>query len=68
VGITERRKRETEALRQRVLDEAEDIFAREGVENVTMRRIAARVEYAPTLLYRLFANKNDLMDNLIARG
>ena len=68
MGVSERRRKETEALRQRVLDVAEDIFANEGIGQVTMRRIASRIEYAPTVLYRLFSNKNDLMDNLIARG
>lgn len=68
MGISDRKKKETELLRQRVLDAAEDIIAQEGVRHVTMRRIASRVEYAPTVLYRLFASKNDLMDHLIARG
>ncbi len=68
MGLSERKQRETEALRQQVLDEAEDIFAREGIQHVTMRRVAARIDYAPTVLYRLFANKNDLLDHLIARG
>jgi len=68
VGRSTRQQQETEALRQRVLNEAEDIFVREGVNRVTMRRIAARIDYAPTVLYRLFTDKNDLMDHLIARG
>jgi AcrR family transcriptional regulator len=68
VGVSERKMKETEALRQRVLDVAEDIIINEGIRQITMRRIAARIEYAPTVLYRLFNNKNDLMDNLIARG
>lgn len=63
-----RKERETEVLRRRVLEAAEDIFVSEGEHRVTMRRVAARVEYAPTLLYRLFADKNDLMNHLIARG
>lgn len=68
MGISERKERETEALRERVLDAAEDIMVSEGVRHITMRRIASMVEYAPTVLYRLFANKDDLMDHLIARG
>ena len=68
MGIATRKQKETEALRKRVLDTAEDIFVREGINQVTMRRIAASVDYAPTVLYRLFANKADLMDHLIARG
>jgi AcrR family transcriptional regulator len=68
MGVSDRKKRETEMLRQRVLDAAEEIIVKEGVRNVTMRRIASRIEHAPTVLYRLFADKNDLMDHLIARG
>ena len=67
VGLT-RKQKETEVLREKVLDEAEKIFARDGIDQVTMRRIAASIDYAPTVLYRLFANKADLMDHLIARG
>jgi len=67
VGLT-RKQKETEVLREKVLDEAEKIFARDGIDQVTMRRIAERIDYAPTVLYRLFANKADLMDHLIARG
>lgn len=68
MGISERKRRETEILRQRVLEVAEKIMAKEGARHVTMRRIATSVEYAPTVLYRLFADKDDLMDHLIARG
>jgi AcrR family transcriptional regulator len=63
-----RRQRETAVLKERVLDKAEYIFVREGIERVTMRRIATSIDYAPTVLYRLFANKADLVDHLIARG
>ena len=68
MGVSTRKQKETEALREQVLDTAEDIFVREGIEQVTMRRIAASIDYAPTVLYRLFANKADLTDHLIARG
>ncbi len=68
MAISDRKKRETEALRQQVLDTAEDIIVREGLQQVTMRRIAAGVDYAPTVLYRLFDGKTDLIDHLIARG
>ena len=68
MGVSERRRRQTEVLRERVLETAEEIIATEGVRHVTMRRIASAIVYAPTVLYRLFANKDDLMDHLIVRG
>jgi AcrR family transcriptional regulator len=66
--VLTRKQKETRALKEKVLDEAEKIFVKEGIDQVTMRRIAASIDYAPTVLYRLFANKADLMDHLIARG
>ncbi len=68
MSVLSRKQKETLVLREKVLDTAEDIFVREGIGQVTMRRIAASIEYAPTVLYRLFKNKADLMDHLIARG
>lgn len=68
MGRSARKQQETDALREKVLDNAEEIFVREGIGQVTMRRVAARIEYAPTVLYRLFTNKADLIDHLIARG
>jgi AcrR family transcriptional regulator len=68
MAASARKQKETEALREQVLDKAEEIFVQEGIERVTMRRIAASIDYAPTVLYRLFANKADLTDHLIARG
>jgi len=68
MALSKRKIRESEELRTRVLDEAERIVVQEGVERVTMRRIAGAIEYAPTVLYRLFKNKEDLIDHLIGRG
>lgn len=68
MSTSDRKKRETDILRERVLDVAEEIIANKGTQYVTMRRIASNIDYAPTVLYRLFANKDDLMDHLIVRG
>ena len=68
MAVSKRKEKEDEVLRERVLDVAEEIIATDGTRHVTMRRIASRIDYAPTILYRLFANKNDLMDHLIVRG
>ena len=37
MGITERREREREEVRRKILDAARDLFAREGYDRVTMR-------------------------------
>ena len=64
MGITERREREREEVRRRILDAAQELFKREGYENVTMRRIAEAIEYSPTTIYNHFEDKDDLVKAL----
>jgi AcrR family transcriptional regulator len=56
----QRREREKTELRARIMDAARDIFAREGFEAVSMRRIAEAIEYSPTAIYAHFEDKEDL--------
>ena len=59
--VKERRAREKEQLRREILDAARDLFVREGYENVSMRRIAERIEYSPTTIYLYFQDKAELL-------
>ena len=40
---------------------AEVLFARHGVEGVTMRQIAAELDCSPTTAYRYFKNKEEIL-------
>ena len=64
MGPRERREREREEIRTRILDAARELFASEGVESVTMRRIAERIEYSPTAIYFHFRDKEALLAEL----
>lgn len=64
MGPSERRAREREEIRTLILDAARDLFAAEGVEAVTMRRIAERIEYSPTAIYFHFKDKDALLREL----
>ena len=64
MGITERREREKEEVRGRILDAARDLFARDGYEAVTMRKIAEAIEYSPTAIYLHFKDKESLVREL----
>jgi len=67
MGITERRERDKEEIRNKILEAARDLFAREGYEAVTMRRIAEAIEYSPTTIYNHFEDKEDLVRCLCDR-
>ncbi len=64
MGIAERRKREREEVRRKILDAARELFMREGYEKVTMRRIAEAIEYSPTAIYHHFEDKDALVTAL----
>ncbi|MEA2464890.1 MAG: hypothetical protein QOJ98_2637 [Acidobacteriota bacterium] len=64
MGPKERREREREEIRTRILDAARELFASEGVDSVTMRRIADRIEYSPTAIYFHFKDKEALLAEL----
>jgi AcrR family transcriptional regulator len=64
MGIVERREREREAVRRKILDAARELFARHGYEHVTMRALADVIEYSPTTIYHHFEDKEDLVEAL----
>lgn len=68
MGIQERKERQRQTLRQQVLKVAEELFVKDGYQNVSMRKLAERIEYSPTTIYRLFRNKTDLMEQVLAQG
>ena len=64
MGVKERRAREKELLRQQILSAARELFVDEGYENVSMRKIANKIEYSPTTIYLHFKDKADLLDSV----
>jgi AcrR family transcriptional regulator len=64
VGVAERRGREREGVRRKILDAARELFMAEGSERVTMRRIAEAIEYSPTAIYNHFEDKDALLNSL----
>lgn len=64
MGTKERRDREREEIRTRILDTARELFVSEGYEAVTMRKIADRIEYSPTAIYFHFKDKEALLKEI----
>ena len=64
MGVKERRAREKKLLRRQILSAARELFVNEGYENVSMRKIADRIEYSPTTIYLYFEDKADLLDSV----
>jgi AcrR family transcriptional regulator len=64
MGTQERRERERQELRTKILDAARELFATEGYDAVTMRKIAEKIEYSATAIYQHFADKDALVAEL----
>jgi AcrR family transcriptional regulator len=61
MASVDRRERERLKTRAKIMDAARELFAREGYDAVSMRRIADAIEYSPTAIYVHFRDKQDLM-------
>jgi AcrR family transcriptional regulator len=64
MGVKERKARQKKFLRQEILDAASELFVREGYENLSMRRIADKIEYSPTTIYLYFKDKQELLESV----
>jgi AcrR family transcriptional regulator len=68
LGIKERRQRQRQQLREGILGAAREIASSEGWQAVTIRKIAALIEYSPTVIYEYFDSKEDLLLELVRMG
>src|SRR5512141_3120020 len=68
MGVKERQEREREAVRTRILDAARELFTAEGYQNVSIRKVAEKIEYSPAALYSYFPSKDDLFFALAEQG
>ncbi|EEA03946.1 transcriptional regulator, TetR family, partial [Burkholderia sp. H160] len=68
MGIAERKNRQKQALRERILDAARRIVVREGFAALSMRKIADAIEYSPATLYLHFESRDDIARALCAEG
>ncbi len=56
--------RRREKVRASILEAAESVFADEGVDGLSIRRIAEAIDYSPAAIYKYFSSKEELLDEL----
>ncbi len=61
MGSAERRQRESQETRQKIMDAARDLFVSRGYDATSMRAVAKRIEYTPTAIYHHFESKEHLL-------
>jgi AcrR family transcriptional regulator len=68
MGIKERQERDREAISRAILDAARELFITEGYRNVSIRKIAEKIEYSPAAIYGYFPSKDDIFYALADEG
>ncbi|MGE0682323.1 MAG: TetR/AcrR family transcriptional regulator, partial [Candidatus Binatia bacterium] len=59
------REQARENVRQAILDATRELFAKDGLDGVSMRSVADKIGYTPRTIYLHFADKDDLLSELI---
>jgi AcrR family transcriptional regulator len=65
MGTADRIEREKIAKRTAILDAARELFLERGVDAVTLREVAQKVEYSTTAIYVHFKDKQDLIAQMV---
>jgi AcrR family transcriptional regulator len=68
MGVVERKEREKIQRREAIVNAAESIFFKQGIENTSMDEIAQLAELSKGTVYLYFKSKDELYRTIILRG
>lgn len=68
MGIAERKSKEKQELRARILQAARELFIARGIDQTSLRNIAEKIEYSPATIYLYFKDKDDILHALHSEG
>ncbi|MEK4348915.1 TetR/AcrR family transcriptional regulator [Paenibacillus sp. FSL P4-0184] len=57
----QRQMREREEMKKRILGAAALLIAEEGIEKLSIRKIAEKIEYSPGIIYHYFQGKDEIV-------
>ena len=64
----DRKERDKDRMKQLILKTALKLFNEEGIENVSLRNIADRIEYSPGTIYSYFKDKGEIIHAIHNEG
>lgn len=64
MGIKERRDIEKTEMKRRIINAAIEIIEQEGYEKLSLRKIAANIEYSPTTIYLYYKDKAEIIRDM----
>ncbi len=63
-----RREKEIEAMKELIISTAKEIIAEEGFDKLSIRKIAGKIEYSPSIIYHYFKDKDEILNNVMRSG
>lgn len=63
-----RREKEKEAMKELIISTAKEIIAKEGFDNLSIRKIANKIEYSPSIIYHYFQDKEEIVNTVMRSG
>jgi AcrR family transcriptional regulator len=63
-----RQKRHSDELRNRILETAQRIILEEGVDALSVRRVAKEIDYTAPVIYQFFRDKSQLLSCAVKEG
>lgn len=66
MSVADRKKKNREELKSLIVNSACRIINTEGIDNLTMRKIATMIDYTPTTIYKHFKNKAELLSSIVS--
>lgn len=67
MSIKQRKEKEKEQMTNLILDAASTIISTEGIEQLSIRKIAKNIDYSPTIIYHYFKDKDDIIYQFVGR-
>ncbi len=64
MGIQERKSRERESMRAAILDAAMELYLAEGLDSLSIRKIADKIEFSPATIYLYYRDKDEIFYDL----
>lgn len=64
MGSRARNEREKELLKQKIKQAATELIVQKGYEHLSMRKLAAKIEYSPTTIYLYYENKSEIIKEM----
>lgn len=64
MGVKERRDIEKAEMKKRIINAAIELIEQEGYEKLSIRKVAAKIDYSPTTLYLYYKDKAEIISDM----